>query len=892
MTKLWQSVEGRADPADSLAVARQVIGEIENEPAFAASGEGEGGVSQAKQDVGPLLVRIGQALVDKAEKSTDQAEIEETTKHIAAVLQLSANDKYVPEQYRNAPALAAIQDALAVIQSRQQRDVRLAATLRAMDAAIARGDTAAAYAERLTLLSDFPALADEESLAAKVREASATEQARVKFLTDGTPAQTRWPERAVVAELALAERRAPANAAASGAPVVIRVDGALYGLRSGDGALLWRRFAGFGETSAPLIVDDGVVAADLAGGELWRLDAATGKLDWRLPLGDRITGVLATGPRLLATSESGRLFVVDAASGTLIGHVELAQPLYTAPAVNDRGDRVYVTGEHSIIYTLNTEDFSCLGVYYLGHNAGAIVAPPLVVLNKVIVADNSGTEACRVRVLSLDNDGAIAGEAASHRLTGLVITPLATAARRIAAATTRGEVGVFEVSAADDQSSFTVVAWRPAQDAEPLARFVLMRDGKLWLGANQLQKLTILPTENRLSVESTDNDYAGDAFDAPLQTVDQFVIHVRRPIRQAGAAVAAVDAATNREAWDTHIAVPPAGAPSVDTAHMLVTAATASGAAYVLDREALVRGVQDETVRTSLAGSGAPPLTQAIDLGQGQLAAAAAGGKQLVLVRKSSSQPSVRNVELVAPLGGPLAVWGSHIVCPTDAGQVFAMDAATGAPACTPFQPKLTPDRKFLWLGPAVAGAGDQSRLLVSDGAERLYLVRQVAEPVAHLDEEKSVDVGPSPLASPLAVVGNRVVAGTEDGRLAAFTLPELTPREPIDLGGRIAWGPFSVEGGVLFSTDAGELMMVGPDSAFRWRRKIEHGDLAGQPLLDGGNVLLLHANGGLSQVTLSDGAEAGYAAVGQPAVAGPVPLGGRVIVAAPDGALLVVNRP
>jgi hypothetical protein len=86
--------------------------------------------------------------------------------------------------------------------------------------------------------------------------------------------------------------------------------------------------------------------------------------------------------------------------------------------------------------------------------------------------------------------------------------------------------------------------------------------------------------------------------------------------------------------------------------------------------------------------------------------------------------------------------------------------------------------------------------------------------------------------------------------------------------------------------------MLIGADAAIAWRRELGHGDLAGRPLVKDGAALLLHASGGLSRISLADGAEAGYADLGQSAVAGPVPLGERVVVAAPDGALIVVNRP
>jgi outer membrane protein assembly factor BamB len=884
MTKLWKSVEGREDPGESLLVAKKSIGAIEDQPAFTSEAD-------AKRDLSTLLVRIGRSLVEAAEKSTDPNDVSKRVEQIQNVLDLSANEKYVPENLRNEPELAAIRDSLTVIDTRQQRGGDLAETIAKMDAAVASGDTAAAYAARLTLLASYPALADDEALAAKVKEVSAAEQAAVKFVPGDAAAATTWPPRSVVAELAMAERRPEAGAAASGPPIVVRVDGALYGLRTGDGALLWRRFAGLGETAAPLMLEGGgVVAADLRDGQLWRLDGETGKLVWRQPLGEKIAGVVAAGQRLLATGESGKLFIIEAGDGKLVGHVKFGQPIRSAPAVTERGDRIYVVGESSIIYALSGKDYSCLGVYYLGHAAGAIVAPPVTVLNKLIVADNLGDETCRVRVLGVDDAGTITGDVAGDRLAGRVVTPLSTAARRLAAATTSGQLAVYEISGADDQSALTVVARREGQDKEPTARYALLEQGQLWVAGRQLMKLTVLPTENQLSVASLDHDHQGDAFDAPLAVVGEAIIHVRRPNKRAGAIVGATNAANNRTAWETELAVPLAGAPAVGDPLQL-SAIAASGAAYVLDRQAMIRGVQDQAVRASLPAGKAPPLTDAVDLGGGRLAAGAVGGTSLVIFRPADSTQPVQTVELAGPLSCAPIGWHGGIVAPTDVGQVFLIDADSGESAATAFQPELEPDRKYHWLTPAQTGATNAMQLLLSDGAEKMHLIEVAAQPTPHLAAVKSVDVGAAPLASRLAVT-SKVFAGTEDGRLASFALPELTAGDLVELGGHVVWGPFAAGEGVLLATDTSEVMLVGADGAVKWRHAGEHGALSGKPLVDGPSAIVLHGEGGVSRINLADGTEAGYAELGQPAVAGPVALGERLVVAAPDGALLVVNRP
>jgi hypothetical protein len=423
MTKLWKSVESREDPGESLLIAKKSIGSIEDQPAFTSEAD-------AKRDLSTLLVRIGRSLVEAAEKSNEPEAVGKRVEQIQNVLDLSANEKYVPENLRNEPELAAIRDSLTVIATRQQRGGDLAATIAQMDAAVASGDTAAAYAARLTLLASYPALADDEVLAAKVREVSAAEQAAVKFVPGAALAATTWPPRSVVAELALAERRPEPGAAASGPPIVVRVDGALYGLRTGDGALL-AAIRGLGGRLRRCARRRRRGGSRPARRPVGGSTPETNKLEWRQPLGERIVGVVAAGPRLLAAGESGKLFVIDAGDGKLVGHVKFGQPIRSAPAVTERGDRIYVVGESSILYALSGKDYSCLGVYYLGHAAGAIAAPPVSVLNKLVVADNLGDETCRVRVLAVDDAGTITGDVAGDRLAGRIVTPFSAAAREL-----------------------------------------------------------------------------------------------------------------------------------------------------------------------------------------------------------------------------------------------------------------------------------------------------------------------------------------------------------------------------------------------------------------------------------------------------------------------------
>jgi outer membrane protein assembly factor BamB/tetratricopeptide (TPR) repeat protein len=889
LAELRKDTEGTTDFAGALETAQRVIDEIEDEDAFVSDGDEEG-ISQAKRDLSSLLTAIAKGLSQQADAEKDPAVAKERLDQIATALGLLANTKYVPQRLLISSDIAAIRETVDRVQVRQQRDADLAATIEQIDKAVAAGDTAAAFDARRALLSKYSMLADDPTLTAKVLEISAAEKSGVKFTPSDQVAVTTPAPSPVVAELALAERRGNAVAGAEGS-VYVRADGGVYALNAADGALLWRRFVGM-DGPPPVSLPEGqVVAVDSQANELVCLTADDGKLVWRQPLEGKLAEPVLAGDRLLVASDAGKLYVLQASDGKLAGFVQFGQPLRLPPVVNDRGDRIYLVGEHSSLFTLAADDFRCIGVFYLGHAPGGVAVAPVTVLDKVIVADNSGAETCTLRVLGLDDQGAVAKDIAARRLRGLVVNPLPVVGRRFAAVTTLGEATVFQAAVGDQQKSVTVLAAREPQDREQLARFALLEEGSLWIGGRQLTRLSVAPTSNQMTVQSLDRNFQGDAFDYPMQAAGNAIVHVRRPAGRSGVIVTAMDASANRTAWETDLAVPLAGAPIVDSAGGNIAAGSASGAVFVLDREAMTRRVQDQAAR--LPGPiAAKPFTDNVDLGQNRLVLGTVESPALIHFRPGDPRQALTAVTLPSPLACAPVAWGDGFVAATAIGQVFLYNADTAAQTAVPFQPELTPGNSYQWIRPAVSNEGDQSQLVISDGVEKIYLLSIVAQPQPHLEATATVDVGPSSLESPLAVVGDRVIAGTASGHLASFALADLAPAEPVDLGGRIVWGPFPAEDGALAALDTEELIFIAADGAVRWRQPLKRGKLGGEPIVADGEAIMLCPAKGLLRVGLADGAESAFVELAQPAVAGPTALGQRLILGAADGALLIVERP
>lgn len=880
LAKIWKATSGTTQYSDALEITQEVLDEIEDEEEFAS----------AKRDLASRLPVIAEGLAAQAEAATDPEEIAKLVAESKEALALCNNTKFIPSTFRDDVVLNEILETLDRVERAQEQKGELAQALADMQAAIDALDTTKAYAIHNQLIEDNPGLLNDESLAEKVRAVSAAEMDVVRFVAETKAAETSPRPSPLVAELALAGRRGPTAGVKGIVPV--RVDGAVYALNANDGGLLWRKFAGLGANLPPLKLSDGdLLVVDAHHDELLRLNGETGELIWRQSFSGPILPPVAVDGRLLVTERTGKLYVVEEASGESLGYVQFGQSLPVQPAVAPRGHRIYVVGDHSSVYTLSSEDYACLGVFFLGHAAGSVKVPPVSVLNKVVVAENSGLETSYLRILARTDDERIASNDTSRRLEGLVVTPLLVGGRRLVALTTMGEVAVYEVGSGNGEDSLSQLASREAESGPSVARFGLHHDGNIWSAGDQLLKLAIRPTGNQVPVRNIDRDYTGDTFDYPLQMVGDVLFHVRRPRGQAGVIVAAMNTNSGQALWETQLAVPLAGAPAVDTASARITAVTQSGDAFTLDRQALSERVQDKAQRLSV-GLTLPPLTSSADLGNGRLALSSAGAKSVLLFRPDDLRSPLTLVRLAAPLSCSTIAWDNDFVAPTRVGQVYLFNGETAEQWGSPFQPALAASGQYNWLTPAVYGSGEDSRLVLSDGLAKIYLLRRASDPQPNLQAEAEAGVGNSPLNTRLAVVGDSVVTGTKNGQLLRFVLPSLERQPALELGASVVWGPFRVGHRILLSTADDQLVCIDEQGQIAWREPLSHGQPGGVPLADGDAALVLCQQGGLSHIGLQDGSESAHLQLDQPTVSGPLFFGSRMIVASSDGALLVVDRP
>ena len=153
------------------------------------------------------------------------------------------------------------------------------------------------------------------------------------------------------------------------------------------------------------------------------------------------------------------------------------------------------------MYSLSLPDLKCTGVYFLGHAPGAIQTPPVVVMDKLAVAENNGVETSHLYLLAPDSKGVLIKQQAKRRLNGLVTSPLLTTGRGLIVITDRGQIEVYDIAAGNEGEALTPVATGNPSGSEPVTRHVAVVGRNIWVGDTQLTKYNIVPTGSRLPVE-------------------------------------------------------------------------------------------------------------------------------------------------------------------------------------------------------------------------------------------------------------------------------------------------------------------------------------------------------------------------------------------------------
>jgi outer membrane protein assembly factor BamB len=928
------------------------------------------GYADRQREVGEVLGLIGVGLASQAAKHPTAALVDQAG-YVVGMIEMNVGESWRPTQ-----ALAEIQPLLDASKRQVKRSQDLEDKLAAIAEALRGQDALAAYAARNTLVVQHPELAEDPRLEEALGAAAALLAQAVKLVSQTVPAATSEQATGILASRALAVRTVRGAVAVGGQPgakggvVFAATAGVAYGLDAASGRLLWRRFISAPGTPGPASVnpqafppqplgDDfagDLLLVDPLNNELLRVAGASGRLVWRQAIGRRIVAApVRAGNRLLVPAERGQLVVVDLATGASPGHVALPQPVNVSPTVDPQRLLVFQVADQSTLYVLAQDDWRCRQVFHLGQQRNAVVAPPVVAGNCLLVVENEGPREATLRVLSLaaSQGGSPPLKSLQRiRLSGRVTTAPLVHGRQVAVLTVEGTLALFKL-AAGGGGPLESVAHSELSGNEEATRYLLAGDAQWWVADTQLARYEIDAQAGRLVPRQITSRLL--RFVAPPLLAGPVMYHVRERPGMPGVMVSAVDPQTDEPVWQTWLAAPLAGEPLTDAPSGSLTAVTASGGVFRFPPASLQgHAPADQPVLAVEADKLLQSLHDVTPLGGGRFVLTMGpGSRPLIVYDPEEHDKRFRSLVAPEPLAAAPLGLGSGMLLTSASGKVFLLDPQSAGLVADPFRPSAAGVTVWKWWPPQAAG---RQAALLCDGDRRVYLVGVQTQPEAALVELAAVKTVAAVVAPPAVVPvplgsGQPPTPGphgvaflvTGGNSVVPLSLPNLTEGQSQLLDGRPVWGPRRAGNVVLLATEKHRLYAfapVGVSAAGRsgllapapgeggqpapaaalpgtaeppakaaagadsgaaakpalarllWHVDLPRGFPVGAPLASEGFLYLTMQGGTVWRVAAETGQEAGKTESGCPLGTGPVLIDGRLFVATVDGCLLEIKRP
>ena len=891
LARMRQATSGGGDWPKALEITNQELEQISGEDEF---------MTEARAELTAMLPDIADGLSQLAQTKADPTIVEMSVNALALV------EKYIPSSSRPVTRLTDIRAVLDLTRREIARGEKLQEAIAAMKRAVDERETETAYTIRRTLLKEYPKLIENSELTDAVLAVSEAEYDHVEVVREERKSLPTEPDATTPAALALVKRTTNGTVSGAEGRVVFAVaEGAAYGLDAASGKVHWRRHVGFASdgrgVSFPSTVVSGsgeshCVLVNWEDNEVLQLAATTGATEWRFPVGERFDAhPVAADDRLLVATRTGRLFFIDVESGTASRYVQLPRELRVAPVVQPKTDSIYQIGEHSSLFALSLESGEVKQVIYLGHEPGSVVCPPVLIRSFLVVAENDGIESSTLNVLALAaQDGQPPVRLIQQEsIEGHVSTSPSVSGARMLVASDQGDICVFEISGDDEKKPLGLIAEGEAADDdlldgnESLIRFPFLIGGQAWISDSQLTRYDIQAARGILQGKWIQNP--GSPTLQPPMVIGQAIYHVRRKLGMPGVLVAALDVGEGDTVWETQLAGPLVREPWIDPESGRIMAVTKPGAVFSIDPAQIGGNSVDVQPTAALPPTAVRrPLTDAVPLGGEAVALVITGGPDEIRVF-DPQLPGTRFRSL--RLGGTVAcrpaVFSDGLLVPLASGQTLFLDSRAGSKLTEPFQPPLQTGMRVAWKEPIPSPDGE---ILLTDGVSGLYRVKIQDRPKPHLAAVASVPLD-EPIISPIALLGGTIHAVDKSQSLISFGLPDLKPGKPRPLTARIVWGPRTVGGHVLLTTDDEQLYSIDAEGKVR-TGNLPHGPLAGMPIGVDDHLLFASTRGVIWKIDAATGEELGSVDVKLPLQTGPVLLGDHLLVGGRDGSLYRVDKP
>lgn len=901
----------------ALKVAEEILPVIQNEDAF----------NEAREDLADILPKMATGLADQARKQGDIARKQELHEKALAAQALVDNSAFITSKKRNSSLvgsrIAQMREYIGEVDRQLSIETAKDGTLAKIQELVTQGETTAAFQEYRDMVTLYPELEQRED----VRQVRSLVAQREQTLVKTTASQMRagQPQQRIDAVL-MATQSGQALNISDRQILPVLANGALYAIRASNGQVLWRHFVGFEYNfeakAVPQQDNPEWIVCEGFSNSVLRIDALTGKVVWKVEIGESFQEPVATNSFLFVTTSAGKIIKLDISNGSGLLESQLPQGVTSSPTLVANDQYLYQVGDHWYLYVFDVESMECREVFLLNHEAGSVIHAPISQRGLLYVSESKSQNSSVHVLLAKERGWKFERPQPRFNFPGRLQIPLLPYGRDdVIVVDDLGNVSLL--SAIGDENERPVqqginTKFKPS--AGVISRALIERGGDFYVTGQGISRFALRKQmqdfESKLSADPTDIFLA-----APVM-IEDTLFHVRQRRGAAVTTVAAVDRDSLKTKWQVDLGAPLAGLPMEYQTQGL--AINSQGDQYLFNADGSTQPLSAPVRRGSTTGQSLFfNHVIATDTGLG-LASGPFDRKDRLSFDPAADNENARS-RLSAwdskdlPLACAPVLFGNLAVVCSANGQVFLVDLKTSRRSPSGFQPPLRPGQVTDWLKPAVLGT---DRIVAARTSGGIYALKPVTGGLAKQEEKvlEGVSISADPVATQQGVLLVRrerrdAVSDTEDGdgakkktstqtvslkssdnpavssvEVLALYDPQLQEIQATDLPGFLRSGPWHEAGQTLVETIDGNWVLL--DERLQIIGQVtadNRGRIVGSPRYVDGAWMLLTDLG--NAVKLTGTQISGEINVGEPLHAGPARVGQRWLATTPDGAVLFLPQ-
>ena len=655
-----------------------------------------------------------------------------------------------------------------------------------------------------------------------------------------------------------------------------------YAVDTETGTAVWKRVIGRDTPFAPIPVASAVpsmLAYDTNDRALVLFAAEDGKLIWRQPIDDAISGVpLVNEGQIYQATRSGNLLKIDVASGRLAVRMQFPQPIVGPPVATSDGRNLVVIGDNSLAYTVTTRPMTCVEVTDVGHDEGAVKTPVMRLSNIYLMADNNRSDSTAIRVLKAKEDGTGLNAVARKLVTGTVHSNMIARGQFLFVPSTTQTITAFSVTEDPQQPPLTLVASQSIQDVPDGPMHLSAGPaGQLWLHSRQLRKFELQADSLKLDPGKAAIGIANQ----PIQHIGPNLYIARQPEFSQSVYMTRNVGESLQGEWRTILG---ARILAVSPGNGKLIGVTDTGAVFDVSVDDIAKGGfhEDATTQLQLHEKLATP-TGAIALPDGNGIALYAGDPApAVWIVNQRGQLKQKYPLTDIPQGDAAAI-EAGVVVPLPG----RLQLVGGRGRTDDYRAPVEQAEDVAWRH---LSTFDDSHVIAVTSANRLIKIQYRKGTRAHLAEvsafefDSRIDAKPASSSTQIFVADDRQMLNT-------LSASGLDPVDESKLPGHPTGSLYHSDNRLFVETDSDRVTCFstsdGPPEQL-WSVQTG-GGLAGAPLILSGQAVLA-LEGGRILVIDADGGQTADFDLGQELQSGPIEFDDVIIVIGLDGSLQSID--